>query len=99
MKLTELTEKKLKEIFIITDKECKKTLELIKDEKKIDNIAELMASKYVSLKDFLEDKNYERTFSIELNNLEKTNYAVCYIIATSIECIELIKQKLECKVA
>lgn len=97
MKLTGITEKTLKDRFIITDEECAIILPIITDENKLKELANLMASKFDSLTDFLEDGDYEKRFSGALNKLEKIEYATSYIIATSDECVELIKNILSTK--
>lgn len=97
MKLTGITSEVLKQNFIITDEECAIILPIIKDKYKLEELANLMASKYDSLNDFLEDGDYEKIFSGALNKLEKIAYVTCYIISTSDESIEMIKEILSTK--
>lgn len=97
MKLSGITTDVLKKHFIITDEECAIILPMITNTNKLEEIADLMASKFDSLKDFSEDGDYAKRFSGALNKLEKIEYATSYIIATSDECIELIKNILSTK--
>jgi phosphoketolase len=97
MKLTGITSEVLKQKFIITDEECAIILPIIKDGYRIEELANLMASKYDSLNDFLEDGDYEKIFSGALNKLENIAYVTSYIIATSDESIKMIKEILSTK--
>lgn len=97
MKLSGITTDVLKKHFIITDEECAIILPIITNENKLKELANLMASKFDSLKDFLEEGDYEKIFSGALNKLEKMEYITIYIIATSDECIESIKNILSTK--
>lgn len=97
MKLTGITSEVLKQNFIITDEECAIILPIIKDKFKLEELANLMASKYDSLNDFLEDGDYKKIFSGSLNKLEKIAYVTSYIISISDESIEMIKEILSTK--
>ncbi len=97
MKLLEISPETLKRNFIITDEECAIILPMITVTNKLEEIAILMASKFDSLNDFLEDGDYAKRFSGALNKLEKIEYVTSYIIATSDECVELIKNILSTK--
>lgn len=58
---------------------------------KLEEIAILMASKFDSLNDFLEDGDYAKRFSGALNKLEKIEYVTSYILQQVMNVLNLIK--------